>query len=183
MDVTKLVGIEVASKDAAKDVHKAIENRVDEDKLEVAETTLVYKSERGHVKTHYYGSTGFGIGASVGAGIGLGTALGVAALGFAPAIIGIGLIPGMMTGGFIGHFFTKHFTGKEFLRDIGAGLDAGRGYLLVATDDAGAEFLASDSSTEGHRIAHIDVTPEFVEDLEKAHAEAVESAAADDSEE
>lgn len=176
IDVTKLVGIEVDSQDEAKEVHTAIENREEEGKLEFAEVTLVYKNDKGHVKTRYYGNTGFGIGASIGAGLGLGTALGLLTLGIAPALIGIGLLPGMFAGGFIGHFFTKHFAGKEFLRDIGDGLDAGKGYVLVATNDEGAEFLANDSSTEGHRIAHIDVSPEFVEDLQKAHAEAVETA-------
>lgn len=176
MDVTKLVGIEVASRGEAKDVHDAIENRVEEDRLEIAEATLVWKNERGHVKTRYYGMTGFGIGASIGAGLGLGGALGLLTVGVAPALIGIGLIPGMFAGGFVGHFFTKHFAGKEFLKDIGEGLDAGRGYVFVATDDAGAEFLEGDSSTDGHRIATVDITPEFVEDLQKAHAEAVEAA-------
>lgn len=171
MDVTKLVGIEVESRDAAKAVHKAIENRVDEDKLEVAEAVLVFKNERGHIKRHYYGTTGFGIGASIGGGIGLGTGVAVA-LGIVNPILGIGLLPGVFAGGFIGHFFTKHFAGKEFLKDIGEGLDAGRGYVMVATDDAGADFIASDSVADGHRVATIDITPEFVEDLAKAHDEA-----------
>ncbi len=176
MDVTKLVGIEVASKGDAKRVHEAIENREEEGKLEFEEVTLVYKTDGGHVRTKYYGATGFGIGASIGAGLGLGGALGLLTVGVAPALIGIGLIPGLFAGGFVGHFFTKHFAGKEFLRDIGDGLDAGKGYVFVATDDAGAEFLQSDSSTDGHRLAEIDITPEFVEDLQKAHAEAVQSA-------
>lgn len=181
MDVTKLVGIEVASKGDAKRVHEAIENREDEGKLEAAEVTLVYKNDRGHIKTKYYGATGFGIGASIGAGLGLGGALGLLTVGVAPALIGIGLIPGLFAGGFVGHFFTKHFAGKEFLKDIGEGLDAGKGYVFVATDDAGSEFLQSDSSAAGHKVAEIDITPEFVEDLQKAHAEAVE--AADEAEE
>ncbi len=183
MDVTKLVGIEVASRTDAKSVHEAIENREDEGKLEVGEATLVWKNENGHVKTRYYGMSGFGIGASIGGGLGLGTSLGLIAVGITNPIIGIGLLPGMFAGGYIGHFFTKHFAGKEFLKDIGQGLDAGRGYVLVATDDAGAEFLESDSSTSGHRIATIDITPEFVEDLHKAHAEAVEAAAEGEPEE
>lgn len=176
MDVTKLVGIEVDSMDDAKQVHEAIENREDEGKIEAEEVTLVYKSDGGHVKTKYYGATGFGIGASIGAGLGLGGALGVLTMGIAPALIGIGLIPGMLTGGFVGHFFTKHFAGKEFLKDIGEGLDAGKGYVFVATNDEGAAFIEGDSSSQGHRIATIDMTPEFVEDLQKAHAEAVEGA-------
>ena len=183
MDVTKLVGIEVESRDDAKGVHEAIENREEEGKLDFEEITLVYKNDRGHVKTRYYGNTGFGIGASIGAGLGLGGALGLLTLGIAPAVIGIGLIPGMFAGGFVGHFFTKHFAGKEFLEDIGEGLDNGKGYVLVATDDAGAEFLAGDSSTDGHRLAHIDITPEFVEDLQKAHGEAVEAAAKEEASE
>lgn len=182
MDVTKLVGIEVASKGDAKRVHEAIENRDDEGKFEAAEVTLVYKNDSGHVKTKHYGATGFGIGASIGAGLGLGTALGLLTLGIAPVLIGIGLLPGMFAGGFVGHFFTKHFAGKEFLKDIGAGLDAGKGYVFVATDDAGAAFLEGDSVTDGHKVAEIDVTPEFVEDLKKAHAEAVETAEANEEE-
>lgn len=181
MDVTKLVGIEVASKGDAKRVHESIENREEEGKLEAAEVTLVYKTDGGHVRTKYYGATGFGIGASIGAGVGLGAALGLLTLGIAPALIGIGLLPGMFTGGFIGHFFTKHFAGKEFLKDIAEGLDAGKGYVFVATNDAGAEFLHADSSTDGHRIAEIDITPEFVEDLQKAHEEALESGPEDGS--
>lgn len=182
MDVTKLVAIEIDSKHQAKEVHRAIDNRADEGKLEIEESTLVYKSDRGHIKTHYYGNTGFGIGASIGGGIGLGAAIGVATLGFAPILLGIGLLPGMFAGGFVGHFFTKHFAGKDFLKDIGAGLDAGKGYVIVATDDAGSDFLAGDSSTSGHNVAHVNVTPEFIQDLDKAHAEAVE-ASSDDSEE
>lgn len=181
MDVTKLVGIEIDSRSDAKEVHNAIEHRVDEGKLEIAEATLVYKTDHGHVKTRYYGATGFGIGASIGGGIGLGAAIGVASLGFAPALFGIGLIPGLIGGGFVGHFFTKHFAGKEFLKDIGAGLDAGKGYVIVATDDAGATFLRGDSSTSGHGIAEIDVTPEFVTDLQAATEEV--AAESDDSEE
>lgn len=171
MDVTKLVGIEVSSRDEAKSVHKAIENRVDEEKLEIGEAVLVYKNEKGHIKRHYYGTTGFGVGASIGGGIGLGTGLAVG-LGLVNPILGIGLIPGAFAGGFIGHFFTKHFAGKEFLRDIGEGLDAGRGFVMVATDDAGAAFIEDDSVSDGHRVAVVDVTPEFVEDLTKAHGEA-----------
>ena len=171
MDVTKLVGIEVSSKDEAKKVYEAIENRVDEEKLEVAEASLVFKNEKGHIKRHHYGTTGFGIGASVGGGIGLGTGL-AAALGIVNPVLGIGLLGGAAAGGFIGHFFTKNFVGKEFLQDIGEGLDNGRGYVLVATDDAGTEFIKNDSAAAGHKIAEIDITPEFVEDLGKATEEA-----------
>lgn len=171
VEVSKLIAIEIASKSEAKRVHEAIENRVDEGILSVGEASLVYKTDRGHLRQHYYGMTGFGLGASVGGGLGLG--LGVAgAMGLINPLLGIGLLPGMFAGGYVGHFFTKHFAGKEFLKDLGAGLDAGHGYVLVATDDAGAELLEKDSSTQGHRLAVVDVTPEFVTDLAKVHKEA-----------
>lgn len=174
MDVTKLVAVEIDSKKEAEAVHEAIENRLEEEKLEIAEAALVYKSERGHVKRDYYGMTGFGIGASIGGGIGAG--LGIAGvIGLINPLLGIGLLPGMFAGGYIGHFFTKHFAGKEFLKDMGEGLENGKGYVIVATDDSGAEFLSGDSATDGHRVAHIDVTPEFVDDLKKAHTEATEA--------
>ena len=171
MDVTKLVGIEVSSKDEAKQVYQAIENRVDEERLEVAEASLVFKNDKGHIKRHHYGTTGFGIGASIGGGVGLGTGI-AATLGIINPFLGIGLLGGAAVGGFIGHFFTKNFVGKDFLQDIGEGLDNGRGYVLVATDDAGTQFIKSDSAAAGHKIAEIDITPEFVEDLQKATEEA-----------
>ncbi len=171
MDVTKIVGIEVASRDTAKTVHKALETRVDEDSLEIAELSLVFKNEKGHIKQHYYGTSNFRLGAEIG-GVASVATMGAAVVGLISPILIIGLAPAVITGGFIGHFFTKHFVGKDFLKDIGQGLDQGRGYILVATDDAGAEFIVNDSVAAGHKVATIDVTAQFVEDLAKAHEEA-----------
>lgn len=171
MDVTKIVGIEVASRDSAKTVHKALETRIDEESLEIAELSLVFKNEKGHIKQHYYGTSGFRLGAEIG-GVASVATIGLFVVGLINPIFMIGLMPGVVTGGFVGHFFTKHFVGKDFLKDIGQGLDQGRGYVLVATDNAGAEFIANDSVAAGHKVATIDVTPEFVEDLAKAHEEA-----------
>lgn len=182
MDVTKIVGIEVASRDDAKSVHRAIETREDEGNLEVAESSVVYKTEKGHLKHHYYGSSAFVVGTELGAITGAGI-VGAGLLGLINPIIGVSMAAAIvgvgMEGGFIGHFFTHHFAGKDMLKDLGAGLDAGRGYVLIATDDAGAEFIAGDSASAGHRVATIDVTPQFVEDLAKAHEEAAEAVASE----
>lgn len=174
MDVTKIVGIEIDDKHQAREVHHAVENRADEGKLQVAEASLVYKNERGHVSRKHYGSSGFAVGGLLG-GI-TGTSLaGLGLLGIINPIVGVGLIGGMTTGAFIGHFFDHHFAGADFLKDIGKGLSEGKGYVLVATDDAGAEFLQGDSSTSGHNIAVIQVDAQFLEDLSKAHDEAAEA--------
>lgn len=175
MDVTTIVGIEIDSKEDAKAVHKALDHAADAGTFEIAEAALVYKNDKGHVKKEYYGLSGFGVGAVVGTAAGGGLAV-AGVLGLINPIIGIGLLPGLIGGGFIGHFFERHFVGKDFLKDIGAGLDDGKGYVLVATDDAGAEAITSNPVASMHRVATIDVTPEFVEDL---NAAAVEAASAD----
>lgn len=172
MDVTKIVGIEIDDKKVAREVHHAIANRADEGKLDVAEMSLVYKNDRGHISRSHYGSSGFAVGGLLG-GIAGTSVVGLGLLGIINPIIGVGLIGGMTTGAFIGHFFDHHFTGSDFLKDIGQGLDHGKGYVLVATDDAGASFLEGDSSTDGHKVAVIEVNAKFLEDLTKAHDEAV----------
>ena len=172
MDVTKIVGIEVDDKKEAREVHKAVEHRADEGKINVAEASLVYKNDRGHVTRSHYGSSGFALGGLIG-GIAGTSAVGLAALGIINPIIGVGLLTGVTAGAFVGHFFDHHFAGADFLKDIGQGLDHGKGYVLIATDDAGAEFLKADSSTEGHKLAAIEVDAHFLEDLSKAHDEAV----------
>lgn len=176
MDVTKIVAVEVDDKKEAREVHHAIEHRADEGKLDVAEASLVYKNDRGHVSRKHYGSSGFAVGGLLG-GIAGTSVAGLGLLGIINPIIGVGLIGGVTTGAFIGHFFDNHFVGADFMKDIGEGLDNGKGYVLIATDDAGASFLQDDSSTNGHKVAEIDVTPQFLEDLNKAHDEAVESGA------
>lgn len=174
MDVTTIVGIEIDSKDDAKSVHKSLDHAADAGTFEVAESALVYKKDNGHVKKEYYGASGFGIGAAAGGAAGMGLAA-AGLLGLINPIIGIGLLPGIIGGGFIGHFFDKHFVGKEFLADIGEGLDAGKGYVLIATDEAGASALTSNPVASNHKVATIDVTPEFVEDLNAASKEAADS--------
>lgn len=174
MDVTKIVGIEIDDKKQAREVHRAVENRADEGKIDIAEASLVYKNDRGHVSRSHYGSSGFAVGGLLG-GIAGTSVVGLGLLGIINPIVGVGLVGGMTTGAFIGHFFDHHFAGADFLKDIGKGLDEGKGYVLVATDDAGAEFLQADSSTEGHNIAAIDVNTKFLEDLSKAHDEAADA--------
>jgi uncharacterized membrane protein len=173
MDVTKIVGIEIDDKKEARELHRAIEHRADEGKIEVEEASLVYKNDRGHITRSHYGSSGFAVGGLVG-GIAGTSAFGLAALGIINPIIGVGLLGGITVGAFIGHFFDHHFTGADFLKDIGEGLEHGKGYVLVATDDAGAEFLQGDSLSSGHKMAAIDVDAHFLDDLSKAHQEAAE---------
>lgn len=176
MDVTKIVGIEIDDKHEARDVHHAVENRADEGKLQIAEASLVYKNDRGHVSRKHYGSSGFAVGGLLG-GIAGTSIAGLGLLGIINPVVGVGLVGGMTTGAFIGYFFDHHFAGADFLKDIGKGLAEGKGYVLIATDDAGAEFLQDDSSTAGHKLAAIDVDAKFLEDLSKAHDEAAEAEA------
>lgn len=180
VNVTKLVGVEVSSKSEGKDFYKALTEAEDAGELEFAEVALVYKNDRGHIKRDYYGGSAFGVGASIGGGIGLGTGL-AAAIGLINPVLGIGLLGGALAGGVIGDLWRKHFVGKDFLENIGKGLDEGKGYVIVATDDAGAGAVASHASTAGHGVAQIDVTAEFISDMETASTAEAEAASSPDA--